>query len=88
MDKLQKFVIWLDGYLEAIGDDININKTNVIKNKLNDLFEHEAEKLSQPNQSLTELGEKHGFNVYDGLPDYNNPPFNGMIGDDKTLYRC
>jgi hypothetical protein len=44
MDKLQNFVIWLDGYLEACGDEINISKTNLIKNKLYNLFEHEERK--------------------------------------------
>ena len=37
MDKLQNFVVWLDGYLEATGDSINISKTNLIKKKLNRL---------------------------------------------------
>jgi hypothetical protein len=51
MDKLQQFVIWLDGYIDAVGEDgFNISKTNVIKNKLNGLFEHEAEKLDEQPQ--------------------------------------
>ena len=83
MDKLQNFVVWLDGYLDATGDNINISKTNIIKNKLNDLFEHVAEK-TEVKYSLQELGEKHGFPVYNGLPDYGKPHF----GDDGTLYRC
>ena len=45
MDKLQNFVVWLDGYLEATEGKINISKTNVIKNKLDALFVHEAETL-------------------------------------------
>jgi hypothetical protein len=44
MDKTQNFVIWLDGYLDACGNEINISKTNLIKNKLYSLFEHEEEK--------------------------------------------
>lgn len=44
MDKLQNFVVWLDGYLEACEDEINISKTNLIKNKLYNLFEHEEPK--------------------------------------------
>ncbi len=51
MDKLQQFVIWLDGYIDAVGEDgFNISKTNVIKNKLNGLFEHEAEKFDEQPQ--------------------------------------
>ena len=49
MDKLQTFVVWLDGYIEAVGEDgFNISKTNVIKNKLNNLFEHVADKVEEP----------------------------------------
>ena len=89
MDKLQQFVIWLDGYIEAIGEDnFNISKTNVIKNKLNGLFEHEADKL-EDKPTLQELGKQHGFPVYDGLPDYSNPPFNRLgIDENGVLYRC
>jgi len=88
MNKLQNFVIWLDGYLDAVGDEINISKTNVIRNKLNDLFEHEADKL-EDKPTLQELGEQHGFTVHEGLPDYDNPPFGGMGRDENgVLYRC
>lgn len=85
MDKLQTFVIWLDGYIDAIGDDIDVSKTNAIKNKLNGLFEHEADKLDKP--TLQELGQQYDFEVHDGLPDYSTPPFNGL-GKDNVLYRC
>jgi hypothetical protein len=87
MDKLQEFVIWLDGYIEAIGEDnFNVSKSNVIRNKLNGLFEHEADKL-EDKPTLQELGEKHGFEVHEGLPESNNP-FGWMGGGDSTLYRC
>lgn len=39
---MQAFVVWLDGYLDATGGELNISKTNMIKNKLWRLFEHEA----------------------------------------------
>ncbi len=78
MDKLKNFVIWLDGYLDAVGDDINISKTNMIKNKLNSLFEHEAG--IEPNKSIEELGEDHGFNVFPGFP--------GNPGINDGNYRC
>lgn len=82
MDKLQNFVVWLDGYLDAVGDDkFNISKTNLIKNKLNRLFDHEADKLNlPPKKTLEELGEEHGFKVNKGLPGEND--------DDEVIYRC
>jgi hypothetical protein len=84
MNKMQNFVVWLDGYLEATGDNINISKTNLIKNKLNGLFEHEAEKLSEEpkKETLEELGLKHGFVVGNGP--------NSLFGSDGegNLYRC
>ena len=86
MNKVQTFVIWLDGYLDAVGEEnFNISKTNVIKNKLNNLFEHEADKFDDTKKTLEELGEEHGFQVNQG--------FLGSIsgfGRDKdgTLYRC
>lgn len=87
MDKLQAFVVWLDGYLEATEGQINISKTNLIKNKLYRLFEHEAETLSEApkKETLEELGVKHGFKVKPGLPDSNS----GLGRDeDGVLYRC
>jgi hypothetical protein len=86
MDKLQNFVVWLDGFLEATGDEINISKTNLIKNKLYRLFEHEAEKLDEPKkQTLEELGKEHGFDVNPGFPDSNS----GLGRDENgVLYRC
>ena len=82
MDKLQNFVIWLDGYLDAVGEDqFNISKTNVIKNKLNDLFDHVAEPVEDPKVSLEELGEQHGFPVYQGFPNNESPLEEGT-------YRC
>ena len=99
MNKLINFVVWLDGYLDAIGDDINISKTNVIRTKLNGLFEHEADKLEdkpdkledKPDKaedeiSLQELGGKHNFPVYNGFPFHKNPQTR-LDGDDR-LYRC
>lgn len=85
MDKLQNFVIWLDGYLDAVGEDqFNISKTNVIKNKLNDLFDHVAEPVEGPKVSLEELGEQHGFQVNKGFPSSD------LFGrdEDGVNYRC
>ena len=87
MDKLQNFVVWLDGYLDATEDNINISKTNLIKNKLYRLFEHEAETLFEApkKETLEELGLKHGFDVKPGFPNSNS----GLGRDeDGVLYRC
>ena len=82
MDKLKLFVIWLDGYIEACGPELNIHQTNVVRNKLNDLFEHEAEPVEEK-LTLEEMGEKHDFHVKPGFP-------NGLHGGDGdgVLYRC
>ena len=84
MDKLQNFVIWLDGFLDATGDNINISKTNLIKNKLNNLFEHVAEPVEHKS-SLQDLGKQHGFQVFEGLPKYGHP---NTDSNGETLYRC
>jgi hypothetical protein len=69
MDKLQTFVVWLDGYLEAVGEDgFNISKTNVIKNKLNNLFEHVADKVEEPLKETPKpdvSSGQYGPTVYD-----------------------
>lgn len=80
---MQTFVIWLDGYLEAVGDNMNISKTNVIKNKLDRLFEHVAEPV-EIKPTLASLGEQHGFPVYVGFPN------NERLGEDENgvTYRC
>ena len=86
MNKMQNFVVWLDGYLEATGDEINIGKTLLIKSKLNGLFEHDAEKISEESkkESLKDLGVKHGFKVNDGIPGSFFPGRD----EDGNLYRC
>ena len=72
MDKTKQFVIWLDGYIEAVGKDgFNISKTNVVRNKLNDLFEHVAEPVKE-SKTLEELGQEHGFLVKPGFPNHLN----------------
>lgn len=87
MNKLQNFVIWLDGYLDAVGDEnFNISKTNVIKNKLNNLFEHVAEPAT-PHVSLEELGEQHGFPVLQGFPYGNTNDNNYPFGSNENV-RC
>lgn len=85
MNKLQTFVIWLDGYLDAVGEDqFNISKTNVIRNKLNVLFEHVAEPIEEPKLTLEELGDQHGFPVHNGFPNGEWP----KNDSDNETYRC
>lgn len=85
MDKLQTFVVWLDGYLEDAEEGLSSKKTKVVKDKLNKLFEHEAESISLINKpTLQDLGEKHDFPVYEGLPQNNYTPDT----TDTTVYRC
>lgn len=38
--KAQKYVIWLQGFLEACGKNPTPEQVLIIKTKLNDLFEH------------------------------------------------
>lgn len=87
MDKIQTFVIWLDGFLDASGDQLNIHQTNMIKNKLNRIFEHVAEEPSvnegSQNPTLAELGAANGFPVYTGFP--GKEPQSGKEGE---LMRC
>jgi hypothetical protein len=68
MNKLQTFVIWLDGFLDATGPQLTTEQTTTVKNKLNKIFEHVAEEPKKPNPTLEELGAQHGFPVNLGLP--------------------
>lgn len=47
MNKTKNFVIWLDGFLEACQERPTKNQTKIIKDKLNSIFEHEADKFSK-----------------------------------------
>lgn len=76
----KNFVIWLSGYLEACGEKLSELQTEVIKNKLNDLFHHEAETINKP--TLEELGQQHGFNVNQGWPHNNDSP------SEEGVMRC
>ena len=79
MNKLQNFVIWLDGFLDATGDNLSAAQTQTIKAKLNNIFEHVAEEPKKPNPTLEELGSTHGFPVNLGLPEET---------EDGPLMRC
>jgi hypothetical protein len=76
MNKLQTFVIWLDGFLDAAGPNLSIVQTTAIKNKLNNIFERVAEEPTKPNPTLEQLGATFGFPVKPGLP---GETFNGEV---------
>lgn len=84
IDKLKLFVIWLNGYMEACGNQLNEEQTKTIKAKLDGLFEHVAEPVVV-NPSLQELGELHGFPVIDGFPNQSHL---GKDSEDGVTYRC
>lgn len=73
MDKLKLFAIWLDGYLTAIGNTPTLEQTQVIRDRLNNLFEHEAESIELPQPIEEDIPE---------FPHYTTPPF------DEGLLRC
>ena len=74
--KTQNFVIWLDGFLEACGGTPTTDQTTKIKSKLNDIFDHVADKPVIP------LGESHGLYPHNGA----GKPSTNSAG--QTLYRC
>ena len=84
MDKMKLFVIWLDGYMAACGPVMTENQTSVVKDRLNNLFEHVAEPVEIISTSLQELGEIHGFPVHEGFPGTS---LHGG-GPNSELYRC
>ena len=76
MNKLQLFVMWLDGYMED-KTSLNEAETKKVADKLNGLFEHEAK--SEPEES-GEIGIPN--------PDYSSEPWNLRPNDDEVKYRC
>lgn len=44
----KNFVIWLSGFLEACENKLNEDQTKIVKDKLNNLFHHEAETINEP----------------------------------------
>ena len=77
MDKTKNFVIWLDGYLDACGSKLDSKQTEKVKQKLNDIFEHEAESLDE--EIILNIP------IEDAL-GYGKPPFTDAGGE--TVYRC
>jgi hypothetical protein len=83
-DSLLQMQTIVDGYIEAVGEDgFNISKTNVVRNKLNDLFEHVADKLGEePIKEVLSLSN-HLFD--DNLPSNYNLP---QDPDGPVIFRC
>lgn len=78
----QQFAVWLQGFLDACGKDLNETQTEKVKAKLNDIFIHEA---APAKLSLEELGEQHGFPVKPGFPG----SWQGHDSDEEGVaYRC
>lgn len=53
MEKLKNFVIWLDGFLDD-KKSLNESQTKKVSDKLNSLFEHEADnqKTDEPSKPI------------------------------------
>jgi hypothetical protein len=82
MEATKLFAIWLDGFLEACGNKLNEDQTEVVRGRLNNLFHHEAETVeSKP--TLEDLGKQHGFDVKQGFPGSIQPS-----DENGILYRC
>lgn len=78
METTKLFVMWLDGFLEACGNELNEAQTKVVKDKLNSLFHHEAETVIKP--TLEELGQQFNFPVFHhGLHGYESPSEEGTM---------
>lgn len=85
MTKTQNYVIWLQGFLEACDETPTEKQVLIIKNKLNDIFDHVAESPKKEKLTLEQLGEKHNFPVYhDGITNHGGT----FPNDENVLYRC
>ena len=84
MNKLQIFVVWLDGFTDG-KKEIDQKDTYIIKKKLNSLFTHVAEHfdIEYNNPTIEDLGKEHGFPVKN---DNDNVP--GSVGSDGGVWRC
>lgn len=63
MNKNQSFIIWLQGVLDSNEEGfLNQRKTKMVKNKLNDLFVHEANAISvrQPTKAIVRQQNRNG----------------------------
>lgn len=78
MDKAKQYIVWLDGFLQACGSTPTTEQTAIIREKLNDVFEHE----DKVKPTLEQLGEVHNFTVHN-----SNIPNLGR-DEDGTVYRC
>jgi len=85
----REFCVWLKGFLSACGEGtaIPVTQANILKQKLNDVFDHSAspqftalsyESILPPIQQTVAKGEM--------LPDHLNP--NVHYPDDGSRPRC
>lgn len=56
-----EFMIWLEGYLDNVPDgfDLNKDKTQKIKDKLNSVFKHEIDPKMDKGRNPKELRQLH-----------------------------
>lgn len=56
-----EFMIWLEGYLDNVPDgfDLNKEKTQKIKDKLNSVFKHEIDPQMDKGRNPKELRQTH-----------------------------
>ncbi len=79
MEDPKNFVIWLSGYLDACEGNLTEKQTQVVKERLNGIFEHEAEEADE-NPTTPAFGEEPWFPSHMGGPG-------GIEGED-VKYRC
>jgi hypothetical protein len=84
MEATKLFAIWLDGFLEACGNKLNEDQTEVVRGRLNNLFHHEAEPVK--NESLDNIVHSGGTgHVFENqFPGYNEP----QDPNSPTIMRC
>lgn len=87
MNKMQEYVVWLQGFMDAIDKKPTQNQVKQIKEKLNSIFEHVAEppktEKEKKKEHLQDLGKKHNFPVYPTRPENNFFP-----NEDDEVLRC
>jgi len=85
MNKLQLFVMWLDGYIDG-KTSLNEEQTKKLSDKLNNLFEHEADASKPRYEFLHEIKIQPHNSPFEENPSLG-PPGN-MTGPDGVKYRC
>lgn len=64
----QNFVIWLQGFLEACGNELDEKQTQKVREKLDSIFSHEAEKVEDKlDLHYPEFGHNHTLPGEEGV---------------------